>query len=102
MTRTWWLMRGDVRVGELREYGIDQPTVLCHFLPGPGWEPVSSLFEAWEAVQGPDPDGSRHARAVRPLMDLVLTLHPSDGSPPLACFKDCILRIYGDTARLRC
>ncbi|MFJ8107096.1 hypothetical protein [Streptomyces sp. NPDC096132] len=102
MTSTWWLMQGEVRVGELREQGIDQPTILCHFLPGPGWEPVSALFEAWAAVQGPDPDGSRHAKAIRPLMDLGLTLHPSDGSAPLGLFKDCILRIYGDTARLRC
>lgn len=47
MTKVWWLMRGDVRVGELREYGIDQPTFLCHFVPGPGWEGVSALFEAW-------------------------------------------------------
>lgn len=39
--------------------------------------------------------------AVRPLMDLGLTLHPSDGGAPLTCFSDCILRIYGDTARLR-
>jgi hypothetical protein len=95
-------MRGEVRVGELREYGIDQPTFLCHFLPGPGWGPVSPLFEAWAAVQGPDPDGSRHAEAIRPLMDLGLTLHPSDGSAPLGLFRGCILRIYGDTARLRC
>lgn len=39
--------------------------------------------------------------AVRPLMDLGLTLHPSDGGAPLTCFSDCILRIYGGTARLR-
>lgn len=102
MTRTWWLMQAEVRVGELHEYAIDQPTVLCYFLPGPGWEPVRPLFEAWAAVQGPDPDGSRNAKAIRPLMDLGLTLHPSDGSPPLNCFRDCILRIYGDRARLRC
>jgi len=25
---------------------IDQPTFLCHFVPGPGWEMVSALFEA--------------------------------------------------------
>ena len=95
-------MQAEVRVGELHEYAIDQPTVLCYFLPGPGWEPVRPLFEAWAAVQGPDPDGSRNAKAIRPLMDLGLTLHPSDGSPPLYCFTDCILRVYGDRARLRC
>lgn len=39
-------MQREVQVGELREYGIDQPTFLCHFLPGPGWKPVSPLFEA--------------------------------------------------------
>ncbi|MEU4083742.1 hypothetical protein [Streptomyces aureus] len=94
-------MRGDVRVGELRQYGVDQPTFLCHFVPGPGWEAVRELFEAWAAVQGPDPDGSRNAEAIRPLMDLGLTLHPSDGGSPLTCFKGCILRIYGDRARLR-
>jgi hypothetical protein len=102
VTKTWRLMQGDVRVGELCEYGTDQPTVLCHFSPGPGWEPVSPLFEAWAAVQGPDPDGSRHAKAIRPLMDLGLTLHPSDGSPCLGLFRDCILRISGDAAHLRC
>ncbi|WP_330303308.1 MULTISPECIES: hypothetical protein [unclassified Streptomyces] len=94
-------MRGDVRIGELRQYGIDQPTYLCHFVPGPGWEAVRAPFEAWAAVQGPDPDGSRNAEAIRPLMDLELTLHPSDGGAPLGCFRDCILRIYGNTARLR-
>lgn len=82
--RTWWLMQGDVRVGELREYEIDQPTFLCHFVSGPGWETLSALFEAWAAVQGPDPDGSCHAEALRPLMDLGLTLHPSDGGAPPA------------------
>ncbi|MGW1065922.1 hypothetical protein ACWD4F_15575 [Streptomyces aureus] len=94
-------MRGDVRVGELRQYGVDQPTFLCHFVPGPGWEAVRELFEAWAAVQGPDPDGSRNAEAIRPLMDLGLTLHPSDGGSPLTCLKGCILRSYGDRARLR-
>lgn len=102
MTKVWWLMHGDVRVGELREYGIDQPTFLCHFVPGPGWEGVSALFEAWAAVQGPDPDGSRNAEAIRPLMALGLTLHPSDGGAPMGCFRDCILRVDGDMARLRC
>lgn len=34
-------------------------------------------------------------------MDLGLTLHPSDGGVPLGCFRDCILRIDGDMARLR-
>ncbi|MEV7342829.1 hypothetical protein [Streptomyces sp. NPDC093544] len=52
MTRTWWLMQGEVRVGELREYGVDQPTFLCHFAPGPGWDGVSGLFEAWAAGAG--------------------------------------------------
>ncbi|WP_043679843.1 hypothetical protein [Streptomyces xylophagus] len=99
--RTWRLMHGDIRPGELREYEIDQPMFLCHFVPGPGWESVRALFEAWADVQGSDPDGSRHAEAIRPLMDLGLTLHPSDGGTPLACFRDAILRIYGDTARLR-
>lgn len=102
MTKTWRLMQGEVRVGGLREYGTDQPTILCHFSPGPGWEPVSPLFEAWAVVQGPDPYGSWHAKAIQPLMDLGLTLQPSDGGPPLGLFRECILRIYGDTAHLRC
>ena len=68
-------MQGEVRVGELPEYGTDQPTVLCHFSPGPGWEPVRPLFEAWAVVRGPDPDGSRHANAIA---------HPwGHGPPPL-------------------
>lgn len=45
-------MQGEVRVGELREYGVDQPTFLCHFAPGPGWDGVSGLFEAWAAGAG--------------------------------------------------
>jgi hypothetical protein len=94
-------MRGDVRVGELREYEVDQPTFLCHSVPGPGWETVRPLFEAWAAVQGPDPDGRLNAEAVRPLMALELTLHRSDGGAPLTCFRGCILRIYGGRARLR-
>jgi hypothetical protein len=99
--KTWRLMRGDIRVGELQEYGVDQPFFLCHFVPGPGWEGARALFGAWAAVQGPDLDGSRNAEAIRPLLALGLTLHPSDGGTPLICFRDCILRIYGDRARLR-
>ncbi|WP_326652209.1 MULTISPECIES: hypothetical protein [unclassified Streptomyces] len=94
-------MQGEVQVGELREYGVDQPTFLCHFVPGPGWEAVQGLFEAWAAVQDPDPDGSRTAQTIRPLMDLGLTLVPTDGGTPLDCFRTCIVRIHGDTARLR-
>ncbi|WP_369250995.1 hypothetical protein [Streptomyces sp. R41] len=101
MTETWRLMQGDVLIGELRQYGFDQPTYLCHFVPGPGWEAVKGLFEAWAAVQGPDPDGSQNADAIRPLMDLGLTLLPANGGTPLDCFRSCIVRIYGDTARLR-
>jgi len=34
-------------------------------------------------------------------MALGPTLHPSDGGAPLGCFRDGILRIDGDMARLR-
>ncbi|MEV0094071.1 hypothetical protein [Streptomyces sp. NPDC050738] len=101
MSGSWRLMQGDIHLGDLHQYEIDQPTFLCHFTPGPGWETVRDLFEAWAAVQGADPDGSRHTEAVRPLVALDLTLAPMDGSTPMRCFKDCIVRIYGDVARLR-
>ncbi|MEV0095134.1 hypothetical protein [Streptomyces sp. NPDC050738] len=95
-------MQGDSRIGELRQYAVDQPSFLCHFLPGPGWEPVRSHFEKWADLQGPDPDGSRTTQVIKPILGLDLSLAPEDGGPPMALFKDCILRIYGDTARLRC
>ena len=101
MNGTWWLMQGESRVGELREYAVDQPFFLCHFVPGPAWAEVRPLFEAWAALNGPDPDGFRTAQAIKPIMDLGLTLVPADGGPPMALFKECILRIDGDSARLR-
>jgi hypothetical protein len=52
-------MQGDVLVGELSEYGCDQPFFLARFTPGPGWESVRPLFEALAAYRGPDPDGLR-------------------------------------------
>ncbi|MFF0137649.1 hypothetical protein ACFYRN_14590 [Streptomyces sp. NPDC005227] len=101
MPSTWWRMRGEARVGELRQYGVDQPTFLCLLAPGPGWDDVRALFEAWAAVRGPDLDGSRNAEAIGPLMDLGLTLHPVDVGTRLSCFRDCIPRIHGSTARPR-
>ncbi|WP_224058305.1 hypothetical protein [Streptomyces kanamyceticus] len=98
----WWLTQGDTRIGELRQYAIDQPTFLCHFIPGPGWEGVRVLFESWAALHGPDPDGSRTTPAIKPIMDLGLTLVPEDEGQPMALFKECIVRIDGDIARVRC
>jgi hypothetical protein len=69
----WRLLRGDVLVGELSEYGCDQPFFLARFTPGPGWESVRALFEAWAALTGPDPDGSRAVAVLKPLQDLELT-----------------------------
>ncbi|MFF5252572.1 hypothetical protein ACFY4K_11050 [Streptomyces leeuwenhoekii] len=100
MTR-WQLLHGDVLVGELSEYDCDQPFFLARFAPGPGWEGVRSLFEAWAAYEGPDPDGLRFVALVKPLQDLGLMLAPVDGQPPLQLFKDCIVRINGSEARLR-
>lgn len=98
----WRLLRGDVVVGELSEYGCDQPFSLAHFTPGPGWEGVRSLFEAWAALRGPDPDGSRTVAVVKPLRDLELTLAPFDGGQPsLQVFRSCMLRIDGTQARFR-
>ncbi|MFE2179489.1 hypothetical protein [Streptomyces sp. NPDC059455] len=101
MTATWWLMQGESAVGELRQYGVDQPVFLCHFTPGPGWETVRAQFEAWSALRGQDPDGSRTAQVIRSIMDLGLRLVPTDDSPSMALFTECILRIDGHTARLR-
>lgn len=101
MTR-WQLLQGDVLVGELSEYGCDQPFFLARFTPGPGWESVRPLFEAWAAYRGPDPDGFRFVALVKPLQDLGLALAPVDGrQPPLQLFKDCMVRINGPEARLR-
>ncbi len=43
MTR-WHLLRGDILIGELSEYGCDQPFFLARFTPGPGWESVTDRF----------------------------------------------------------
>ncbi|AJZ83559.1 hypothetical protein ACFV27_31305 [Streptomyces antimycoticus] len=102
MSATWWLMQGEAAVGELRQYGVDQPVFLCHFTPGPAWEAVRAHFEAWSALRGPDPDGSRTAQVIRSIMDLGLRLVPTDDSPSMTLFTECILRIDGHTARLRC
>ncbi|MEU2856300.1 hypothetical protein [Streptomyces syringium] len=90
MNGTWWLKQGDTRIGELRQYAIDQPTFLCHFIPGPGWEGVRALFESWAALHGPDPDGSRTVQAIKPIMDLGLKLVAEDEGRPMALFKECI------------
>ncbi|WP_405874314.1 hypothetical protein OHB11_37970 [Streptomyces zaomyceticus] len=98
----WRLLRGDILVGELSEYGCDQPYFLARFTPGPGWESVRALFEAWAALRGPDPDGARFVALAKPLQDLELTLAPVDGrQPSLQLFKDCIVRINESEARLR-
>lgn len=98
----WRLLRGDVLVGELSEYGCDQPFFLAHFTPGPGWESVRTLFEAWAALTGPDPDGSRTVAVLKPLQDLELRLASIDGQQPsLQVLKDCILCIERSEARLR-
>lgn len=98
----WRLLRGDVLVGELSEYGCDQPFFLARFTPGPGGESVRALFEAWAAFRGPDPDGARFVALAKPLQDLGLTLAPVDGrQPPLQLFKNCMVRIDGSEARLR-
>lgn len=99
--RQWRLLRGDVLVGELHEYGIDQPSFLAHFTPGPGWESVRGIFEAWASLSGPDPDGTRTLAVVKPLRDLDLTLVSDDEQILLEVFKNCSLRIDGLEARLR-
>ncbi|MFE2021448.1 hypothetical protein ACFW9O_25735 [Streptomyces sp. NPDC059499] len=98
----WQLLQGNVLLGELSEYGCDQPFFLARFTPGPGWESVRALFEAWAAFSGPDPDGSRIVAVVKPLRDLELTLAPVGGGQPLLqVFKNCMLCIDGSEARLR-
>ncbi|MER6678525.1 hypothetical protein [Streptomyces sp. NPDC000983] len=95
-------MRGDILVGELHEYGIDQPSFLAHFSPGPGWDGIGSLFEAWASLSGPDPDGACTLAVLMPLRDLDLVLVPADSEQtPLEVFKNCSLRIDGREARLR-
>ncbi|MYW68418.1 hypothetical protein GTY65_30730 [Streptomyces sp. SID8379] len=101
MTR-WHLLRGDILIGELSEYGCDQPFFLARFTPGPGWESVRALFEASAALSGPDPDGARTFAVLKPLQDLELRLVPVDGhQPSLQVLKNCMLRIDGFEARLR-
>ncbi|TWD24315.1 hypothetical protein FB570_104441 [Streptomyces sp. T12] len=98
MSGAWRLMRGGELVGLLTVHGIDMPVYLCDFSPGPGWEPVRPLFEAWAAVRGPDPDGSRTAAALKPILDLGLTLVPVADGETIDRF---FLRIDGDKASLR-
>ncbi|GAA3798032.1 hypothetical protein GCM10022403_034860 [Streptomyces coacervatus] len=89
-------------IGELSEYGCDQPFFLARFSAGPGWESVRALFEASAALRGPDPDGSRTAAVLKPLQDLKLRLVPVDSQQPsLQVLKNCMLRIDGAEARLR-
>ncbi|MFJ9457354.1 hypothetical protein ACIRST_19980 [Kitasatospora sp. NPDC101447] len=98
----WQLLQGDTLLGELSEYGCDQPFFLAHFTPGPGWESAMGLFEAWAALRGPDPDGSHTVAVMKPLRDLGLTLAPvGGGQPVLQVFRNCTLRIDGSEARLR-
>ncbi|MGH4035188.1 hypothetical protein ACQB60_40440 [Actinomycetota bacterium Odt1-20B] len=101
MNGTWWLMRGDTRIGELQVDSIDQPWFLCRFTPGPGWGTVRAEFEAKADLRGPDPDGLRMMQVIQPIMDLGLTLVPADGGLPMRLFKECIVWINGDSARLR-
>ncbi|MFB7407419.1 hypothetical protein ACFCZ2_09615 [Streptomyces sp. NPDC056202] len=98
----WQLLQGDVLLGELSEYGCDQPFFLAHFTPGPGWEDVRLLFERMAAYRGPDPDGLRFVAMAKPLHDLGLTLAPVDvRQAPLRLFTDGTVRISGVEARLR-
>lgn len=99
MNRTWWLVQGDTRVGELQQYAIDQPTFLCHFIPGPGWEGVRALFESWEDLHGPDPDGSRTAQVIKPIVDLGLTLITEDEGRHLALYTAAHTRPDGRLGR---
>ena len=98
MSGTWRLMRGDELVGSLSVSEIDMPHYLCDFSPGPAWEPIRPLFEAWAGMRGPDPDGSRTAAALKPIVDLRLVLVPVAGGEPITRF---FLRIDGNKARLR-
>lgn len=101
-TKRWQLLREDVLIGELSEYGCDRPYSLARFTPGPGWESVRPLFEARPAHRETDPDGAGAAAPAEPLRNLGLTLAPVDGGqPPLRLFKDCTVRINGSEARLR-
>ena len=102
MNGTWWLTQGDTRIGVLREYATDQPTFLCRFITGPGWEGGPCAVRELGGPAGPGPDGSRTAQVIKPIMDLGLTLVAEDEGRPMALFKECIVRIDGDTARVRC
>jgi hypothetical protein len=95
---TWRLVRNGDLVGTLTVYEVDMPAYLCNFSPGPGWESVRPLFEARAAVQGPDPDGSRIAAVLKPILDLGLRLVPVAGGESIDRF---FLLINGDKARLR-
>ncbi|MER5888307.1 hypothetical protein ABT160_31185 [Streptomyces sp. NPDC001941] len=102
MERSWRLMHGDTLVGELRLDGVDQPWFLCHFTAGPGWEEVRALFEGWDSLSGPDPDGQRNSAYIKPLMALGMTLVDEIDGRTLPLFHQCIVRIGGQRARVRC
>ncbi|WP_078862447.1 hypothetical protein [Streptomyces sp. NRRL F-5123] len=98
----WQLWREAVLVGELSEYGCDQPFFLARFTPGPGWENERELFEALAAARSPDPDGSQFVAAIKPLQGLELRPAEADSqAPPLRVFRNCVLHINGSQARLR-
>jgi hypothetical protein len=43
---SYTLMRGDTRLGELREYEIDQPWIRCRFVAESAFAEIRPLFEA--------------------------------------------------------
>ncbi|MBW8481916.1 hypothetical protein [Actinomadura parmotrematis] len=44
----WQVRQGDVLVGTLYRVDVDFPWTHCRFEPGPGWEPLRPIFEAWD------------------------------------------------------
>ncbi|MEV0090488.1 hypothetical protein [Streptomyces sp. NPDC050738] len=97
------LMRGDLLLGTLTEDGCDMPFFLAEFSPGPGWEAVQPIFEAWTtSLDSHDPATDPEARAVSDALHAVhclgATLVPTDGRPVI---EDFIIHVRGTKATYR-
>lgn len=99
MSRSWWLMQGDVHVGTLALDQVAQPWFECRFRPTSAWEPLRPTVEAWtRAVESDDSDEHEIIRALEAVDALKLALV---SVPDSETIEDFLIHVEGDTARFR-
>jgi hypothetical protein len=99
------LMRGDVQLGVLTLYDLDQPWFYCHFEPEPAFEQVRPLFAAEQELLNDDSgtdfdedaDEDAWVRAYQDIQRLGLLLIPDVGE----VIDDFLLHIDGTEAWFR-